>query len=452
MAGIAGDLRYGVSPNMRSTANEHETTEATGISPIEKLSLTQLQPDFYEARDWTRHIMQRADWMGMSREALLGAVLAVVSSRIPANVKACLTDCDEPMPLNLFVNLAGVTGNGKSRAIATAQRLCPDQSGQVAEINPASGEAISAQYVERVKDGDEWQVTQRRDRALMICTETTQVSALSHRTGSTLIPELLKAWSGETLGATTKTRELDLRVGAGLYRLSAVFGVQPAHAGIFVTEGTANGFAGRFLYFPTTDTTVKEDATTSKPKQKWHEPELPNSQQPVTITYPQIAKMAALRGIRMGTAGRVRDVDGHRVEQVARVAAIYALMDGRTVVTDEDWKLAEQVVSRSDMVRDWLFDEYRREAIRNEANRVSASAQARGEAEHQLFERLSKRIRKALEYGSMPRRDLGQKLARDYRYFSSVIDRMEAQGEVRKFEDDRGRVCYEIEDTNILTC
>ena len=107
-------------------------------------ALLHLPDDFYDARPWTRHIAQKAAHMGMSREALFAAMLAVISSRIPANVKADLTGRDEPMSLNVFVNLSGKSGSGKSRAISTARSLLPDMTGKVKEFTPASGEALSS--------------------------------------------------------------------------------------------------------------------------------------------------------------------------------------------------------------------------------------------------------------------------------------------------------------------
>lgn len=401
-----------------------------------------LPTSFYEKRDWTRHIMQKADYMGMAREGLLAATLAVMSSRIPANVKADLTGRDYPMPLNLYVNLAGVTGSGKSRAVSTAKHLLGEDP-NVLEINPASGEAIAAQYVERVKDGDTWETRQKSDRAFMCCTEVSQVIALAGRTGSTLKSQLLHAWSGEGLGATTKTKELDMRVGAGLYRFSAVFGVQPANAGIFVSDGVTNGLAGRCLYFSTTDATLADriDADMPAPEQQWPELNLPDGTTPITITYPAKARAYALRLIREGTAGIVAETDGHRAENIARIAALYALADERTVASDEDWGLALTLMRRSDAVREWLFARYDEECVKSEIARMQTKNTARDEADERTVNRVCKRIiTKLAKAGTcgMKRRKLQMFLGRDSRHLDAALCRMLETGKIEKYTDMNG--------------
>lgn len=396
----------------------------------------ELEDGFYDARTWTRHIMQQADWMGMAREALFASALAVMSSRIPPNVKADLTGRDAPMPLNLYVNLSGVTGSGKSRAVSTARTLYPDDDSTL-EINPASGEAIASQFVERVRNEGEWETRQKASRALMVCTEISQVSAIASRTGSTLIPQLLHAWSGETLGATTKTKELDTHVRGGAYRFSAIFGVQPANAGIFVSEGVENGFAGRCLYFCTTDTRLDEHARDVPPEGEWEPFKQPDATRPITITYPKRVRDYALSLIREGTKGNVRDVNGHRAEQIGRVAALYALADGRTVVSDEDWTLALLAVERSDAVREWLFARYRLEQVRSEAARVETKLSARDDADARKIERVAERLLRKLrtKVEGFTARQLRQFLGRDGKYFDNAINDLVSSGTVVEVKD-----------------
>lgn len=442
---------------LREQERERAAKQATAARYMAETAMPTVEPPahplptaFYEARDWTRHIMQRADWMGMSREALLAATLAVMSSRIPANVKAQLTGRDALMPLNLYVNLTGVTGSGKSRAVATAKRLLDDDA-HVLEITPASGEAIAAQYVERAKDGEEWTTRQKSDRALMVCTEISQVTALAGRTGSTLIPQLLHAWSGETLGATTKTKELDLRVGAGLYRFSAIFGVQPANGGVFVSSGVTNGFAGRCLYFSTTDpyaATLDDD--TPAPAQPWPAMHLPDGTTPITIAYPATARRYALRLIREGTAGHVGETDGHRAENIARMAALYALADGRTTVSEDDWNLAVTLMCRSDAVRTWLFDRYADEQVKSEAAHVETKNAARDEAEERTMghvcNRIVTKLAKTDGFG-VKRRRLQQFLGRDGKYLDAALSRLQAEQKIKtKIDIDNPDAPYYVLD------
>ncbi len=388
-------------------------------------ALLHLPDDFYDARPWTRHIAQKAEYLGMSREALFAAMLAVISSRIPANVKADLTGRDEPMSLNVFVNLSGKSGSGKSRAIGTARRLLPDMTGKVKEFTPASGEALSSAFVKRVKEDGEWVTKQKTDRALMVCTEGAELSQLCLRPGNTIVTQIVKGYSGETLGLDTKNEELNLVIGAGQYRLAFILqlclrpgntivtqivkgysgetlgldtkneelnlvigagqyrlafilGVQPANATMFTT-GIETGLTGRFLYFYTTDESWADrlDEDIPAPVEKWPDVQLPDGQFPQTIGFPPQAQRYARRLIRQGTAAQVEDVDGHRGEHVGRVAALYAIMDGRTMVSMDDWELALRVMDTSDRVRAWLFDQCHSEQVRVEADKVDTREKAK---------------------------------------------------------------------------
>ena len=403
-------------------------------------ALLHLPDDFYDARPWTRHIAQKAEYLGMSREALFSAMLAVISSRIPANVKADLTDRDEPMSLNVFVNLSGKSGSGKSRAISTARRLLPDTTGKVKEFTPASGEAFSAVFVTRVKEDGEWITKQKTDRALMVCTEGAELNRVSLRPGSTIIDQIVKGYSCETLGLNTKNEELNLVIGDGQYRLAAVLGVQPANATMFTT-GVETGLTGRFLYFYTTDESMADrlDEDIPRPVEPWPDVQLPDGQFPKKIGFPPQAQRYQRRLQRKGTAAQVEDVDGHRGENVGRVAALYAIMDGRTMVSMDDWELALRVMDTSDRVRAWLFDQCHSAQVRVEADKVDTREKAKDSVAERRDARIRNRVLNTLDrhgdtyrldgrtYQGLTRAGLQRRLARDARYATPVIENLKQE-------------------------
>lgn len=403
-------------------------------------ALLHLPDDFYDARPWTRHIAQKAEYLGMSREALFSAMLAVISSRIPANVKADLTGRDKPMPLNVFVNLSGKSGSGKSRAISTARRLLPDMTGKVKEFTPASGEALSSAFVKRVKEDGEWVTKQKTDRALMVCTEGAELNQLCLRLGNTIVTQIVKGYSGETLGLDTKNEELNLVIGDGQYRLAAVLGVQPANATMF-TAGIETGLTGRFLYFYTTDESMADrlDDDPPEPVEQWPDVHLPDGQFPQTIGFPPQARAYVRRLQRTGTAAKVEDVDGHRGENVGRVAALYAIMAGRTMVSMDDWELALRVMDTSDRVRAWLFDQCHSAQVRVEADKVDTREKAKDSVAERRDARIRNRVLNTLDrhgerirldgrtYQGLTRADLQRRLARDARYATPIIENLEKE-------------------------
>ena len=406
-------------------------------------ALLHLPDDFYDARPWTRHIAQKAAHMGMSREALFAAMLAVISSRIPANVKADLTGRDVLMPLNMFVNLSGCSGGGKSRAIGTACRLLSDMTGKVKEFNPASGEAFPAAFVTRAKEDGEWVTKQKTDRALMVCTECSELNQVCSRPGNTIITQIIKAYSGETLGLNTKNEEINLTVGAGQYRLAGVLGVQPANATMF-TAGIETGLTGRFIYFYTTDESMADrlDEDMPAPVEPWPDVQLPDGQFPKKIVFPPQARQYVLRLQRKGTAGLVDDVDGHRGENVGRVAALYAIMDGRTAVNMDDWALALRVMDTSDRVRAWLLDKCHSEQVRVEADKVDTREKAKDSVAERRDDRIRNRVLNTLDrhgeqirldgriYQGLTRADLQRRLARDARYATPIIENLKKEEKI----------------------
>lgn len=209
------------------------------------------RPYLMKIRDAARHTLT-APW------AVLAAVLCRVSVLLPPDVVAPAFVGNYPASLNLFAAIVAPSGGGKGAAEGTAAGLVPDLRGAVV-AKSGSGESIAAMYAERAnepsgKDGEPpvsiLQCVNRR--ALLSVPEVKNLGAVKDRKGSTLVPELTSAWSGEPLGSRTKYDSGTITVPRYGYRLALVTGVQPGNASILLDEAVT-GLPQRFLWADSTD-------------------------------------------------------------------------------------------------------------------------------------------------------------------------------------------------------
>jgi len=82
--------------------------------------------------------------------------------------------------------------------------------------------------------------------------EIDTLTALANRNGTTLLPQLRKAWSGEALTFNYVDRTKALVIEEHTYRLSLVAGIQPGR-GRSLIEDSDGGTPQRFVWLPTHD-------------------------------------------------------------------------------------------------------------------------------------------------------------------------------------------------------
>ena len=329
---------------------------------------------FFSARKWLEYAYRYARALRLSPYGLVGVMLARMSALTPPNVVAQLTPHDMPMTLNVNVALVGPTGSGKGRTMGQARHLMPSPPlCMLEEVKPKTGESIPAKFVAKVPatDGDgkpikgEYMDKVMTDRCLLLMPEVVSLKAAMSRQGSIILPTLLESFSNEPLGDDTKGKQFQIKLPPYAYRLAAVVGVQPNNAGVLFDEAQT-GLAGRFAYMPSVDTDVPsrrpEPPTGVFPYDPCRIPEgngldalaallkygsLDNMPQngpdaregyPLTIiSFPSAATEYADHMQRLGVLGQATALDAHRVELVARFAALLALMDYRLEVSREDW-------------------------------------------------------------------------------------------------------------------
>ncbi|MEX7473072.1 bifunctional DNA primase/polymerase [Mycobacterium adipatum] len=465
------------------------------------------EPELLAALDdldgWAHAIQRQEDWFWNARPvladlhqwararrvgpwAMLGNVLARVLTSIPADVVLPPTVGGEGS-LNTFVALVGASGAGKGTS-ASAAAAWLSTNPEVYVDTLGSGEGLVKVYAYRHKTKDNgFTLTTLRTSALFEAPEVDNLAALGARSGSTLMPQLRSAWSGETLGFTYADPTKAVRLGAHRYRLCLVVGVQPGRAAPLFDDADG-GTPQRFVWLPMDDPTAP-DALVELPA-RWDLPpwtavagdceaedddtatdgiglkasiadarsiDLPaHSDDLVPLGVPHVyaeavhaQRLAVLRG------EPVDPLDGHKLQCRVKIAAGLMWLEGRTDgITDDDWELAGIVMAVSDRTRQLVEDALRHQHTR--ANRARGRAEAdrdhariaRAEELQDVDEakilRSIKKIRTSLQKeNARPENDMRRNFGRDKPYFNRAVERMVGTGEIVR-ELIPGKQSYEL--------
>jgi hypothetical protein len=344
-----------------------------------------MNTQFWDARPALAYIRDFARATRIGPDALLASVLCRVSTATPPEIVIPPLVGSSPGSLNFDVAVVGGPGAGKGLAEGGARTLMADIRGAVT-TQPASGEGLAALFAARVPVSEEeggsrgeTRITCTSLRALLSLPEIGVLGGVSSRTGSTVVPTLCSAWSGESLGAFNKAEANRLTVPAHAYRLSMIVGVQPAASTALFAHADV-GLPQRFLWVSATDHQAPE-----------HSPALPSASFPLTesmlpadperaslsaayqcgtihndlhyklvyMDYPPVAYAEADRQ-RLGVlhGAELPPLDAHLIQLKAKVAGLLALMDGgRLTVNAQDWELAGSITDRSCRVRDMCLEQ-----------------------------------------------------------------------------------------------
>lgn len=442
---------------------------------------------FFSARKWLEYAYRYARALRLSPYGLVGVMLARLSALTPPNVVAQLTDNDMPMTLNLNVALVGPTGSGKGKTMGQAKRLMPAPPlCTMEEVKPKTGESIPAKYVAKMPavDADgkpikgEYADKIMTDRCLLYMPEVVSLKAAMGRQGSTILPTLLESFSNEPLGDDTKGKQFQIKIPPYAYRLAAVIGVQPSNANVLF-DAAQTGLAGRFVYMPSIDrdAPAQRPATPSGPfpfdtmripegnglesiaaMLKYggleHMPDNgPNARDGyplVTITFPEQAAAYADHAQLLSVTGKADALDAHRVELVARLAALFALMDYRLEVNMEDWHIALAFMNISDSVRAECLDQSRRSAVDFQAEQISVKRDAEEQADRSIAERAKLRLLDLLDTldparEGVPFKTLKLKLSKpQQRVCEDVLEDLYKGGFVDRRDGPRGGEIYSL--------
>ena len=374
--------------------------------------------EFWHARSELTYIHDYARACQVSPWALLSVVLARVCAAVPPHVATQPLYGDAPGTLNLFVAVLGGSGDGKGLTERMARTLLPDIRNATTAL-PVSGEGIPAVFATREtqeEDGRRTVISCINPRALLSVPEITALGGSAKRLGSTLIPTLTSAYSGEALGGFNKNEANRLMVPEYGYRIALVTGVQPHNLNVIMDE-EGTGLPQRFLWADTADydapekvppmpigrlgfdvSALPEDMPDSgldalyEAGDRWRMIDHGEANYPLTILrYPRSAFTAAEKdGWERLHRARQNPLDAHRIGLTIKIAGLLALLSrpDSLTVTEEDWALAVYVYRRSAEFRDEAIRQF--EAIKRnlKARAYALDSEARDEADARRLNRI----------------------------------------------------------------
>lgn len=302
----------------------------------------------WDRRSILRHIHDYALARMCSPAAVLGVTILRALSVIPPTV-VLPPLIGGPGSLNLFVALVGPSGAGKGAAESAAADAI--HVGDVYIATAGSGEGIAHQYAHR----DKGEVVVDRDSVLFSVAEIDTLAAIGSRQGSTLMSQLRSAFSGERLGYSYADATRRLPIPKHSYRLGMIVGVQPEKAKILLDDADG-GTPQRFIWLRATD--PKISATPPEAPERVIMPPLnwgaiPHDRATGLRVLPVPDSVSA--EIREAHAARQRNegdaLDGHAMFAREKVAQALAVLDGRLMMTEEDWSIAGDIMRVSDHTR-----------------------------------------------------------------------------------------------------
>lgn len=389
-------------------------------------------------REHLETIRQFAKARFASPWATLGVVLLRALATVPPHVTLPPT-IGGRASLNMFLALTGSSGAGKGAAMSVAREAV-----QIIEPIPTlplgSGEGLVKAYASREideVDGEKQPITKMHTTSVLFETsEVDQFRAQGQRTGSTLLPQLRSAYSGEQLGATYATVEKAVVLQPHSYRLGLVVGVQPKRADALLDDGDG-GTPQRFVWLPVGDPDPAAGIDAPPP---YRLPAISWSSTHQEMKIPAEARESII-STRMDVLRGIGDpLDGHAMLTRLKVAAAFAILDGRQNVNREDWRLSGIVMEKSRETRRECITALR--SVRNERaieqGRTDAVRQQAKEAtvEQQRTERALDRIsglitKHARDSGGITKGELNRKLAsRDRDYFDEALSRAMRTGRI----------------------
>ncbi len=395
------------------------------------------EADFWRERPMLAHIEQYARAHMASPWAVLGAVLCRVLITVPPHVVLPAL-VGSKASLNTFVCLVGPSGSGKGAAEAAAGDAV--DVGAVDIQTAGSGEGL----VKLFGHFERGQVVRDRTSVLLSVPEVDNLVALKTRMGATIMPLLRSGWSGEKLGFSyadpTKAVQLDPHT----YRLCMLLGVQPGRAEPLLDDA-AGGTPQRFIWLPSTDPDAPDITPVAPQTHVLAAQEWPSEDQGLFILpVPQVAvdtiRQAALVRLRGGS----KALDGHAMLARLKLSQALTLLDGRRVMTEDDWRLSGVVMQVSDCTRGSVEQHLAEERETANLHRAKADGKRAAVADEVKDEHAIKRISKNVKRHLSDGREVSashlmrQLVSRDRPLFEQVLDLLDATGAITITPTHRG--------------
>jgi hypothetical protein len=341
-----------------------------GRAPADRPGL--LPEEFWDARAVFNHIRRAAHSQACSGDVAFWATLSRLSAMLSHHIRA-QTDIADRASLNLFAAPVGPSGTGKSTGARVARKMMPTPfEGFLDGMPIGTGEGIAEalmgtvdQDTGKFNKGEPVTIKVRkqvRHNVFYYVDEGATLAQIASRPGSTLGEAIRSAAIGESLGQTNASEERRRFIEAETYSMGMVIGFQPSTALPLLLE-SGKGTPQRFFWLWSIDPSI--------PRRGFPWPggiEIPGEfisrDCPLDVTFPQRIKDELRDALVDRATGEVEvaELDGHAGLMKVKAAALFALLDGRTDASEEDWSLAEVAWACSCAVRDALIERAQREA------------------------------------------------------------------------------------------
>lgn len=345
--------------------------------------------DLWDHSAVTRHILTSARGQIVGPMTLFLSLMMEALMRVPPHI-VLPAAVGGHASLNMQIGLMAESGGSKG-ASASVVDMCMNFDRDSYSVGIGTGEGITSQYGEWVKESVSW----KRTAVLFTAAEISTIEALANRVGSTLIADLTKAWSGEPLGYANRRKETSIQLKSHRYRLGFITGVQPVKAHILLKH-VGQGFVERFLFARGDDPDADDSYSTPRPID-WpgnraldsmideipeDEFDLDTKQKIdnlVQITIPGHVHTAIRKHqVYKRRGGTINALDSHAMLLRLKVAAGIAALHGQfKEITDTDWDLAGAIMRHHRETRDHTLAVLSKESAKaNEAKAVAAGRYA----------------------------------------------------------------------------
>lgn len=350
---------------------------------------------WWEQRAELQGIRDYATAKGANPSAALVATIMRVLAQTPSSVHLPAIIGGGRGSLNLFGALVGKPGGGKGAATSASQHGAVFPCGDLFDrLPPGSAEGLVTNYATKVKDKETGEVTIKRERdsILFDVAEISDLAGQVGRSGSVLTGQLLRAFSGESLGFGY-VGDSGVTIPAHEYRFAMVAGVQPRNSGALLGDGTTTaGLPHRFVWALADNPSAPDftlEALNVQPV-TLHLPDWSSGPLMVDVDESIIIEIGQQHTLRLRGSGEA--LNGHRMYAQLKVAAALAFMRGSKRVDLGDWALAADLMVHSDRARQACLDALERQRLEQAEAKGREQGVARAAASDAEAEARAKRV------------------------------------------------------------
>jgi len=453
IAALSSHLRRQVMPRPQGSAPRApdiatERTVAAGLN---------LPPEFWEARPWLTTFNTAALARGITPDAVFLASMARVSALIPPTVRLPPI-IGSAATLDWMGCLVGDSSAGKTAAANVAEEILPSNRDDILWKAPiGSGEGLVQAFMGRERDekgkptGDPSYLHGKYHAVQFSIDEGTILHEQAGRRGTTIIQTLMAAWSGQQMGQLNAGEETNRLVPAGKRRVALTINIQTEMGHLLLTrELQAKGFTNRLVFaWAQSEPLPRADRPDFPDPIRFTPP--PTIASGTMIDFPDVAIADIDERHSLNQQGlNTSPLDGHSGLLQMKLAAMFALLDGETTVTDDDWALAAQVLQSHRAVRNLLL------ATKQRADRDAIVTQGTAQGlremaatdvkERQAIARLSDRIVAVTSEGPIARSLLRKRVtaAKTKHRFDDALAQAVDRGAVEIVDAEHGGITVRV--------